>query len=98
MSDFEQGTLIRSTATFTNAAGANTDPTTVTVRYRVGTDTVTTKVYVTDAAVIKSATGIFYIDLAVGALDGTWHVRWEGTGAVVAAVEASFSVKPSQFD
>lgn len=98
MADFDQGTRIRSTATFTNAASANTDPDTVTVKYRVGTGTVTSKVYGTDVEVVKSATGIFYIDLDVGTSDGTWYVRWEGTGAVVAATETSFGVKQSQFD
>lgn len=98
MADFEQGTRIRSTATFTNAAGTNTDPTTVTVKYRVGNGTVTTKVYVTDPEVVRSAAGIFYIDLDVGTARGMWHVRWEGTGAVVTAVESSFGVAGSEFD
>ncbi|MEK9736192.1 MAG: hypothetical protein VW239_02585 [Candidatus Nanopelagicales bacterium] len=98
MADYEQGSLVRATATFVNASDVNTDPTTVTVKYRVGSDAAVSKVYGTDAEVIKSATGIYYIDLTVGTSDGTWYVRWEGTGDVVAAVEASFGVKQSQFD
>jgi len=100
MADFEQGTRVRSTATFQNAAvpPVDADPTAVVVKYRVGSGEVTTKTYGVDNEVVKSATGIYYIDLDVAALDGTWYVRWSGTGTVVTAVESSFGVKQSQFD
>ena len=93
---YTRGSLIRSTATFENASDVATDPTVVTVVYRPSDGTEVTKIYGTDGEVVKSATGVFYIDLAANS-SGSWRVRWTGTGTVVAAVETSFVVDNSEF-
>jgi hypothetical protein len=92
---YDKGDKIRSTATFTNTAGANTDPTTIKFKFTTPAGVTTTYTYGVDAQVVKSATGIYYADTEVTA--GTWHCRWEGTGTVVAAVETSFLVQRSNF-
>ncbi len=89
------GQLVRCTATFKNSSDVNTDPTAVLVKYKTPT-TIVTKTYGIDAEVVKSATGIYYIDLTLNE-EGTWTYRFEGTGAVVAAGETWLQVGDSAF-
>lgn len=76
---------------FKNAAGALADPTAVTLRWhRHGeVDTVWT---VQPGQVVKDSTGVYHADIPVTE-PGLHHFRWEGTGAVVAAAEGTFSVQ-----
>ena len=89
------GALVPIRATFTNLAGAVTDPTTVTFRAKAPDETVTAYVYLTAAQVVKESTGIFRFDLACS-LPGTYWVRWEGTGAVAATGETAIDVRASR--
>lgn len=91
MTDIYPGNVVRVTTTppFTDAAGTAADPTTVTLRWhRHGeADTVWT---VQVGQVVKDSTGVYHADILVTE-PGLHYFRWEGTGAVVAAAEGTFS-------
>jgi len=91
------GSKVRSTCTFENSAGTDVDPTGVSVTYRVpGAAASVTKTYPTDAEVVKSATGIYYIDLDLDTA-GEYRIRWAGTGSNKAAQESRIRCAPSFF-
>ena len=84
MNQYQRGDLVRTTATFTNLGGTATDPTTVTATVTNPAGSATAYVYGTDAALVKSATGVYYVDVDAN-LAGLWASRWVGTGAVTQA-------------
>jgi len=87
------GNQLRNTASFTNAAGAAADPSTVVYKYRKpGTTTVTTLTYGTDAAVVRSATGTYYVDLELDT-GGIWTDWWITTGTPKKTTRGTFSVE-----
>lgn len=87
--------VVRVKATF-QAAGVNTDPTAITLEYKKPSGVRTILTYGTDAALVKTATGLYQVDLTIDA-QGHWHVKWKGTGAVIAAVEDEFNVVRTEF-
>ncbi len=93
---YDEGDLVRATAAFTDSGGSALDPDTVTVKYKAPDGTETTKVYGTDAEVVKDSTGNYHIDISVTA-HSTWYYRWESTGTGQAAEEANFLVAKSEF-
>ena len=95
MNAYTVGTLVRLQATFT-VSGTVTDPTAVTFKLRDPIGTVTTYVYGTDAQLVKSATGVYYVDYTTAA-EGLHAWRMTGTGTVVAAEEQQFRVRESSF-
>lgn len=95
MNSYTIGTQVRLSATFA-IAGVATDPTAVTFKIRVPAGTITTYVYGTDAQLVKSATGVYYVDHTTAA-EGIHAWRMAGTGTVVAAEEQRFEVKDSRF-
>ena len=96
MSFYERGDLVRITCTFSNLATVNADPTTVTLSVLPPSRTLATYTYA-DGDIIKSATGIFYYDLALTTV-GDWVYRWVGTGAVVTATpDQTITVQPTVF-
>jgi hypothetical protein len=95
MNSYTLGTLIRLTATFA-VGGVNTDPTVVTFKVKVPSGTITTYVYGTDAQLVKSATGVYYVDYTTVA-EGIHAWRMQGTGAAIGAEEQQFTVKDSRF-
>jgi len=88
---YTKGQLVKSQATFTDGDGNVLDPTTVTVQYESPTGTVTTKVYVTDVEVVKSSTGVYYININANEV-GRWYIYWSSTGTGQAAKESAFRV------
>lgn len=95
MNAYVIGALVRLTATFA-VAGVNTDPTVVTFKIRVPSGTVTTYVYGVDAQLVKSATGVYYVDYTTTAAgDHAW--RMAGTGAAIGAAEQLFTVAEGLF-
>ena len=85
VSSFDSGDTIRFQVTF-SVNGVNTDPSTsIIFRTKNPNGVVTSYIYLTDAEVIKSATGVYYIDLAL-TLTGEHHYRWEGTGTTAPGV------------
>lgn len=94
ISVYQKGDLARITGNFKNAAGADADPTTVTFKYTNPAGTITTLIYLTDAALVKDSTGNYHVDVSINAA-GMWYYRWQGTGAVETAQEGEFCVEPS---
>jgi hypothetical protein len=90
MADINPGDVVRVSTSpgFKNAAGVLTDPTAVTLRWRIHQDE-TEWVYGTDEEVAKDSTGLYHADIPV-TVAGPYWFRWEGTGAVKAAEEGSF--------
>lgn len=95
--EYTQGEVVRVTGTFTNAVGSAVDPTTVRFSFKTPLGVTTTYLYGTDAQVVKSATGIYYVDVDAD-LSGVWRTRWKSTGTGKAAKESFFVVKESDFD
>lgn len=95
MNAYTLGSQIRLTATF-EISDTATDPTAVTFKVRAPSGTVTTYIYGTDAQLVKSATGVYYVDYTPAA-EGIYAWRMAGTGTCVAAEEQQFTVKDSRF-
>jgi hypothetical protein len=96
---YDRGDVVRTTATFTNTAGTAADPTAVVARVRTPNSpptTFTTYTYGVGADIVKTATGVYYLDVTCS-LGGTYYVRWEGTGAVVQAEEDTWDVDQGAF-
>lgn len=91
------GQLVSAAVAFVDEDAAPVDPGTVSVKYRSPDGTVTTKVYGTDAAVIKDSTGNYHIDISATA-KGIWRYRWFSTGTGQAAGEQQFTVIASAMD
>ena len=92
---YHKGDLVRCTGTFTNAAGTATDPDVVKASIR-SPSTTTTYTYGTDAELVKSATGIYYVDVSASA-SGVWWYRFFSTGTGQGAGETHFVVDESKF-
>jgi hypothetical protein len=88
---FDAGDGVRVTAVFTNLSRATADPTTVVFRLLDAAGAVTLP------AVVRTTTGVYYVEFVVTNKPGTWAYRWEGTGAVQASEEGTFVVRPSLF-
>src|SRR6266540_5929205 len=84
------------TATFTNAAGTATDPTTTTFKIQKPDGTVTIYVYGVDTQLVRDSVGNFHVDYTFDTA-GLWHYRFEGTGAVTATQDGTVIVDPSPF-
>ena len=88
MAEINPGDLVRIAGSFTNAAGAAADPTSVTLRVRCHADSV----YTTE--ITNDSVGSYHYDYTVPSIGKakrrTIYYRWEGTGAVQAVEEGSF--------
>lgn len=76
--------------------GILTDPTTITFQLKTPGDIITTYVYGVDSEVVKTAVGVYYIDVTVTAPLSWWY-RVVSAGAVIAAQEGTFVGIQSQF-
>jgi hypothetical protein len=84
------------TATFTNAAGTATDPTTVVFITRAPDSTEVS--YTAPTNITNPTTGTFVFTFpAALTQEGMWSVRAKGTAGLITAGETSFIVKPSAF-
>lgn len=93
---YDSGDQIRVTSIFTNSTAAAVDPTTITYKYKDPSGNVTTLVYGSDADVVRSTQGTYYIDITLDEA-GTWHDRIAGTGGTVGAAEHHWHVRESEF-
>jgi hypothetical protein len=91
------GVTVRVTGTFRNASDALADPSTVTFKHRAPRERTATTVTYAGGGVIKSSTGVYYVDLTAST-NGKWWFRWESTGTPATADEDYFEVSDSQFD
>lgn len=93
---YDIGDKVRLTATFTNLAGTATDPSTVTFRMKLPGGTTTTYTYGSTAELVKSSTGVYYVDWTFS-VAGSHYYRFAGTGTVAAADEGVLTPRRSQF-
>jgi len=96
MNTYVLGNLVRVSAAFTNSVGAAVDPAVVKCQVRKPDGSITTLTYGTDAAVVKSAVGAYYLDVDANA-EGVWRYRWYATGSGQAADEEAFEILDSPF-
>lgn len=93
---YARGQLVRVSVKI-QTAGADADPTTgPTVEVKNPAGTTTTKVYPTDAEVVKDSPGDYYYDVA-GDTEGDWHYRWSGAGTNKGADWLQFRVVEDVF-
>lgn len=91
------GTVVTSTATFTNPGSTTpVDPTTISLKISGGGATTVTWVYGGAGSITKVAVGIYSaeLDTTVGVLGnpGPWTVEWIGTGTCAVVDIASWTV------
>ena len=95
---FDQGDLVRVSATFTDVGtGLAADPTSVFFDWVEESDgTVTQLIYGTDADLVKDSTGNYHVDINTSTIGGivTWRFYSTGTDQY-SATEDSFYVRPS---
>lgn len=85
MATYHVGDKVRCTGTVAQTNSTNIDPATVKAWYRnPSTGTVTTLIYGTDVALVRSETGIYYFDLDVD-VSGDWYFGFYSTGTGKAA-------------
>lgn len=87
---FDIGDTVRLRCEFRDILDALADPTTIVLQVKDPSLNEATEVAVT------TATGVYTFDLAVDEA-GEWWFRFVGTGAVAAAGESKFEVRPSAF-
>lgn len=94
---FDSGVVIRVAAVFTNSAGTAVDPTTVKFSYRADALAVTTTLTNgIDAALVKSSTGNYYVDVDSRESSGQFDARFFATGTNQASsADIRFYVRPS---
>ena len=96
MASYHLGDRVRCTGTIEQTDGTNIDPTVAKAWYKNPAGTVTTLTYPTDAALIKSAVGVYYFDLDVDTA-GQWFYGFYTTGTGKAAsADTLLSVLASQ--
>ena len=97
MNLYVSGTLVTSIANFVNAAGAPTDPSTITFKYRIGAGATTTVLY-PSAPIIRDSQGNYHANLDTTGWAGPdlllYTVQWTGTGNVVAIQPDYWQVEP----
>lgn len=97
MNTYIRGNLIRLSAAFANAAGTALDPSVVKCAVLPpGATTATEYTYGTDGALVKAATGSYYVDVSAST-EGRWRYRWYSTGTGQAADEDEFEIAPTAF-
>jgi hypothetical protein len=92
------GTAVKTTVTFTNPGSITpVDPTTVTLKYRVGQAVATTWTYGGTGAVVKVGIGIYSATLDTTNGVGIWNVEWIGTGTCAAVSVGQFQIDAQPF-
>lgn len=95
MNTYMAGSLVRSIAKFADINGNIGDPTTITLKYKIGIGSTTTVVY-PSAPIVKDSTGVYHADFDTtgwaGATDLVYTTEWSGTGTIQAIATDSFQV------
>lgn len=91
------GTEMRFSVSFTlTDTGAAADPTTLVLKLKDASGTVTSYTYGSSTAIVNDSVGNYHGDVIIPS-SGKWSWRWEATGAVVGATEGTFIVKETAF-
>lgn len=99
VNEYDIGDSVRISVSTATDAGVPTDPTGLTVRYKVANGTAVVLTYGTDAEVVKDSSGEFHMDIDLTSdMNGALvKYRWVATGAVKGADEGAFKVRQSAF-
>ena len=92
---YDIGDNVTMSAKFTSN-NVDADPTAVRFKLKTPNGDVTTYNFGVDLELIKDSIGDYHVCYTTLA-HGTYHYRFEGTGAVVAAAEGSFAVRQTNF-
>ena len=95
---YDQGDVVRSSATFTSTGAVKTDPSLVTwvfttpdgtdlVHTRSGTDSTST------GLISRTTDGVYFRDVVIGTSSGAYWYRYSSTGNITAMDEATFRVR-----
>ncbi len=92
---YDEGDIVRTSSTFTDTGGTNTDPSTVhfVLTSPDGTDTVNTRTGATTGTVdsiTRVSSGVYFRDVTIGSSSGPHWYRFNSTGNITAAAEANF--------
>lgn len=97
MNTYLSGTLVTTTANFANKNGVPTDPDTITLKYKHGSNAVVTVAYPT-SPIVRDTTGAYHADLDTTGWTGPgnelWTAEWIGTGAVQVPGIDNWQVEP----
>lgn len=93
VNEYDIGDVVRLTGAFSQSSVA-VDPTAVSMIVRRPDGIKTTYVYGTDLALVKSATGTYYLDYTPVMAGQHWY-RWVTTGTGASAGEERFVVSPA---
>ena len=93
---FDKGDEIRVQTTFSDSDGNATDPAAVYFKFTDPSGNTATYTYGVDAELVKSATGIYYVDIDCDE-SGSWRWRFYSIGSGQATDEGYFIVEPSFF-
>lgn len=91
MNEYEIGNLIRLSAEFRDESDALVDPTTVTCQVKAP------QTAPANLPVTRLSLGKYIALVTTAAPSGRWAYRFDGTGAVVAAIEGQFRVLGTDF-
>lgn len=89
------GHTIRLYCDFYNLSGAAADPTGVTLTLQAAGGAPTVYTYAA-TEITRESTGVYYREITLAAPIGRWNYRWEGTGAVKAVEEGTYTVEASR--
>lgn len=97
MGIYQRGQTVKLACSFTNAAGAPANPTTVTCKLEGPDGSEATYTSVSTPAITNPSTGTFEL-LFTPDQSGRWTHRWEGTtGTTVAVIEKQLDILGSAF-
>lgn len=96
MNVYDIGDQVRVSVVFTDEYGVEHDPTSLLCQIKNADGVETYYTYGESPALTRENTGTFYVDV-LATKAGTWHYRWQGSGAITAAAENSFMVRRSKF-
>lgn len=80
MNTYNEVQVVRLIARFKSIGKVAVDPTAVFVLVDSPDDAVVSYQYGVDAEIVKSDTGVYYIDIDTSGDPGTWSYRWYSTG------------------
>ena len=89
INEYLPGQKVRISASFTNSAGTEADPSDVILTVKAPTGVTSTP------TVSRDSTGIYHADVTLNSA-GQWHYRWTGSGVIVAAGETFLIVNESE--
>ncbi len=95
MANYTLGAIVQCGANIT-VSGSATDPTTLKFNYKKPSGSVTTYVLGSDAQLVKTSTGVYYVNITTDEV-GKYFFRFQSTGVAAGAGESDFAVETSNF-